>query len=280
MLRVPLHADWQTVLIHACVVGGVVAVLGLVVAGCLVGYAIWILQRISNLFRVNLYTRMQELSVRFHSEEKIGDAIFRMFQDSAAIPNVIDGLIVQPVIFFPAAIGAMLYLLWYDTRLALIVALLMPANFILAWIYANSLRAAFIGEREATALATTRIEETLASIMPVKAFGTEALEANHFAQDNWSAFLQAGARPDARALPRRHQHRSRIGVRRGDVRWRDGGNRRRRRRPRTRRRFARTVPGLDHAGLQRQQAHAKYHRPMGQYAGRRGRDFARARDAR
>jgi ABC-type multidrug transport system fused ATPase/permease subunit len=193
MLRVPLHADRRIVLIHACVVGGVVAVVGLVAVGFLLGYAIWILQRISNLFRVNLYTRMQELSVRFHSEEKIGDAIFRMFQDSAAIPNVIDGLIVQPVIFFPAAIGSILYLLWFDYRLALIVVLLMPANFVLAWIYANSLRAAFIDEREATALATTRIEETLASIRTVKAFGTETREAENYERDNWNAFL-AGRR--------------------------------------------------------------------------------------
>jgi ATP-binding cassette subfamily B protein len=193
MLRVPLQADRRTVLIHACVVGGVVAVAALIVFGILAGYAIWILQRISNLFRVNLYTRMQELSVRFHAEEKIGDAIFRMFQDSAAIPAVIDGLIVRPLIFVPAAIGSILYLIFYDTRLALIAALLLPANFILAWLYADSLRAAFIGEREATAAATTRIEETLASIKTVKAFGTEAGEAENYARDNWDAFL-AGRR--------------------------------------------------------------------------------------
>jgi ATP-binding cassette subfamily B protein len=193
MLRVPLHADRQMVLIHACVVAGVMAVVALIAVGFLFGYAVWILQRISNLFRVNLYTRMQELSVRFHSEEKIGDAIFRMFQDSAAIPSVIDGLIVQPLIFFPAAIGTILYLLWFDTRMALIVAMLMPANFILGWIYANSLRTAFIAERETTAQATTRIEETLASIRTVKAFGTEAREAENYARDNWDAFL-AGRR--------------------------------------------------------------------------------------
>ena len=69
----------------------------------------------------------------------------------------------------------------------------MPANFVLAWIYADSLRAAFIDEREATALATTRIEETLASIRTVKAFGTEAREAENYARDNWDAFL-AGRR--------------------------------------------------------------------------------------
>jgi ABC-type multidrug transport system fused ATPase/permease subunit len=193
ILHVPLHADRRTILIHACVVGGVASMVGLIAVGFIFGYAIWILQRISNLFRVNLYTRMQELSVRFHSEEKIGDAIFRMFQDSAAIPSVIDGLIVQPLIFFPAAIGTILYLLWFDTRMALIVALLMPANFILAWIYADSLRKAFIAERETTAQATTRIEETLASIRTVKSFGTEAREAENYARDNWDAFL-AGRR--------------------------------------------------------------------------------------
>ena len=193
MLHVPLHADRRTVLIHACVVGGITSVGGLIVVGFLFGYGVWILQRISNLFRVNLYTRMQELSVRFHSEEKIGDAIFRMFQDSAAIPNVISGLIVEPLIFFPAFTGAILYLVWYDYRMALVAVLAMPANFILAWWFADSMRIAFIGEREATARATTRIEETLASIRTVKAFGTEAQETENYARENWDAFL-AGRR--------------------------------------------------------------------------------------
>ena len=193
MLHVPLDADRRTVLIHGCVLGGIAAVGGLFVLGLLFGYGIWILQRISNLFRVNLYTRMQELSVRFHSEEKIGDAIFRMFQDSAAIPGVINGLIVQPLIFVPAALGTLLYLLWYDYRMALIAALLMPANLILAWMFADSMRAGFIAERETTAQATTRIEETLASIRTVKAFGTEARETENYARDNWDAFL-AGRR--------------------------------------------------------------------------------------
>jgi ATP-binding cassette, subfamily B, bacterial len=193
MLHVPLHADRRTILIHGCIVGGVASVGGLVVVGFVFSYAIWILQRISNLFRVNLYTRMQELSVRFHSEEKIGDAIFRMFQDSAAIPSVIDGLIVQPLVFFPAAIGSIGYLLWCDYPMALIVAGLMPVNFVLAWRYADSLRKAFVAERETTAQATTRIEETLASIKTVKAFGTEAREADSYARENWEAFL-AGRR--------------------------------------------------------------------------------------
>lgn len=191
MLRVPLHADRRTVLIHACSAVGIVVTLAMPIIALMFGYAVWILQRISNLFRVNLYTRLQELSVQFHSDEKIGDAIFRMFQDSAAIPQVINGLIIQPLILIPAVIGSLIYLTMYDYRLALIAALLMPANFILAWIFGGALRRAFIGEREATALATTRIEETLASIKAVKAFGTEASEANIYARENWNAFIAA-----------------------------------------------------------------------------------------
>ncbi len=281
MLDVPLHADRRTVLIHACVLAGIAPVVALAVGGLLVGYGIWILQRISNLFRVNLYTRMQELSVRFHSEEKIGDAIFRMFQDSAAIPNVINGLIVQPLIFIPAAIGSILYLVWYDLRMAAIAALLIPANFILAWMYADSMRAAFIDEREATALATTRIEETLASIKTVKAFGTEALEAGNYARDNWHAFI-AGRR--ARSMLARYRvmtntvrglaYAAALYVGAAEVMAggtaglsHAGG-------------FARTVPGIAHAGGERQRTHAEYYEPVGQHAGRGGRDFARARDAR
>ena len=191
MLRVPIHASRRDVLIHACVVGALITVVIVPAFGLVLGYAIWILQRISNLFRVNLYTRLQELSVRFHSQEKIGDAIFRMFQDSAAIPQVINGLIVQPLIFVPAAVGSLAYLVLYDSRLALIAALLIPANWIVAWWYSAPLRGGFVGEREAAALATTRIEETLSSIKAVKAFGTENSESQIYARENWNAFIAA-----------------------------------------------------------------------------------------
>jgi ABC-type multidrug transport system fused ATPase/permease subunit len=67
----------------------------------------------------------------------------------------------------------------------------MPANLMLAWMFGDSMRAAFIGERETTARATTRIEETLASIKTVKAFGAEAREADTYARDNWDAFIAA-----------------------------------------------------------------------------------------
>jgi ABC-type multidrug transport system fused ATPase/permease subunit len=191
LLMLPIDASREEVLRRWCLVTAALAAVATPVAFFSFGYAIWILQKISNLFRVNLYTRLQELSLRFHADEKIGDAIFRMFQDSAAIPQVINGLIIQPLAWFPLAVADLLWLTSINYAMALIAVGLLPAQFALAWLFGGPLRRAFVGEREAAALATTRIEETLASINAVKAFGCETSESERYARDNWSAFLAA-----------------------------------------------------------------------------------------
>jgi ABC-type multidrug transport system fused ATPase/permease subunit len=79
----------------------------------------------------------------------------------------------------------------FDYHVALIAATLIPANLIVAWVFAKPLRDGFLEERVATAQATTRIEETLASIKAVKAFGREGSEAELYAADNWESFMAA-----------------------------------------------------------------------------------------
>ena len=176
-------------LTRACLAGGAGALIGLAHFLFILGYAVWILQKISNLFRVNLFARFLELSLGFHSEEKIGDAIFRMFQDSAAFPQVINGLLMQPLRWLPFAVANLGWLAVFNQAMALIALALIPADFALAWSFSGPLRRAFLRAREASALATSRIEETLASIKAVKAFGCEDHEAAVYAHENWEALL-------------------------------------------------------------------------------------------
>lgn len=190
LLRLPLNAQRDAVF-HEF---GKLALMLLVLvplAMVLFVYAVWIVQHVTNLFRVNLYAHLQEMSISFHSEEKIGDAIFRMFQDSAALPSVIGGLIIVPLTSLPAAMGSVIWLAIFDYRMAAIAAVLIPANFIVAASYGKKLRDAFRAERETAANATTRIEETLASIKAVKAYGRETSETEIYARDNWTSFLAA-----------------------------------------------------------------------------------------
>jgi subfamily B ATP-binding cassette protein MsbA len=191
MLHLPMTADRHAILWHACVFTGVMILIVIPYGLGLVGYGIWILQRMTNQFRVDLYTRLQELSLRFHSEEKIGDAIFRMFQDSAAIPHVINGLLIQPLHAVPLVLVNIGVLVAFDYHVAAIALALVPLNLIVAALFARPLRRAFLAERVATAGATTRIEETLASIRAVKAFGREAPESDLYARDNWESFVAA-----------------------------------------------------------------------------------------
>jgi ABC-type multidrug transport system fused ATPase/permease subunit len=189
LLRLPLNATRQTVLARACLAGGAASLVSLPYVFFIFGYTVWILQKISNLFRINLYAQLQELSLSFHSEEKIGDAIFRMFQDSAGIPQVIDGLLMQPLRALSLAAANFGWLAVFNHAMALIALILIPAEFTLASAFSASLRTAFLRAREASALATTRIEETLASIKAVKAFDREDHEATVYARENWAALL-------------------------------------------------------------------------------------------
>jgi ATP-binding cassette, subfamily B, bacterial len=191
LLRVPLDASRYLVLWRACIVAGAAVMIALPVALIAVGYAVWILQRISNLFRVDLYTRMQELSLRFHAEEKIGDAIFRMFQDSAAIPQVINAMVVEPLRWIPPAIAILLWFAYQNYVIALIAIALTLGDLVLAAAFGGMLRRAFLHARETSAKATTTIEETLASITAVKAFSSEGAESARYARDNWESFLAA-----------------------------------------------------------------------------------------
>jgi len=79
----------------------------------------------------------------------------------------------------------------FDYHVAAVALALIPANLIVAALFAQPLRRAFLAERVATAQATTRIEETLASIKTVKAFGREAPESELYAHDNWGSFMAA-----------------------------------------------------------------------------------------
>src|ERR1700683_4027456 len=64
MLQVPMTAGRHEILWHACVFSGIMLLISIPYGIALLAYGIWILQRMTNQFRVDLYTRLQELSLR------------------------------------------------------------------------------------------------------------------------------------------------------------------------------------------------------------------------
>jgi ABC-type multidrug transport system fused ATPase/permease subunit len=186
------HAVLQRVIAVGIGFGAVATPLAL----ALYYYQVWILQRLNQVLRVRLLERLQQLSLRFHADSKIGDALFRTIQDSAMVTQLIEVLILVPL----AALGrfsfGMLVVAAFDWRIALgLLALVLPLVAI-ASVLGRPLRVGFRHARESNAELTSRIQETLAGIRVIKAYGAEGFEQRRFEAASHGAFAAAF---DARA---------------------------------------------------------------------------------
>ena len=56
-------------------------------------YRMWILQRINQNLRLGLQERWLKLYCSIHSDHRVGDSIFRIYQDSSQVTGVIERLI-------------------------------------------------------------------------------------------------------------------------------------------------------------------------------------------
>ncbi len=151
-------------------------------------FQVWVLQRINQDLRLRLLDRLQALSLRFHADTRVGDALYRTYQDSAMVTRVID------VVFLAPAGAASRYLLGlvgvalFDPWLGAIVALLWLPTLLLGRAFSRPLRQHFRRARETNADLTARIQESLAGIKVIKAFGLEGHEQQRFEQDSRTAF--------------------------------------------------------------------------------------------
>jgi ABC-type multidrug transport system fused ATPase/permease subunit len=169
--------------------------------GALAYYLLWILQRINQGLRLELFQRLQTLSLRFHHESRVGDAIYRLYQDSAMVTDLIQTVVLGPlaqVLRFATA-TALIALL--DAQLALLLLLAWPPSLLLAALLTPRLRRGFRQARAANSALTSQIQETLAGIRVIKAYGAEAREQARFEARSREAFAAAfGARSSFAAL--------------------------------------------------------------------------------
>jgi ABC-type multidrug transport system fused ATPase/permease subunit len=160
-------------------------------------YQIWILQRLNQLLRVQLLERLQQLSLRFHHDSRIGDALFRTIQDSAMVTQLIEVLILVPLAASARFLFGVAVVTAFDWRLGLALLLLAPPLVALGYALGRPLRVSFRHARERNSDLTSRIQETLAGIRVIKAYGGEGFEQGRFESASAGAFA---ATFEARAL--------------------------------------------------------------------------------
>jgi ABC-type multidrug transport system fused ATPase/permease subunit len=163
--------------------------------GALVYYYVWITQRLNQDLRLRLHDRLQTLSLRFHAQHRVGDALYRVHQDSSMVSDLIEALFLTPFQHLGRHLVATAAVALFDPRLAAIFLLLWPPALAVGWAVSRRLRVGFRAARESNAALTARIQEILAGIRVVKAYGAEPAAQRSFEEHSRAAFDAAfGAR--------------------------------------------------------------------------------------
>ena len=147
-------------------------------------YYTWIIQRINQRLRVTMVEKAEHLSLRYHSHARTGDAIYRVYQDSATITAIIDTAILDPInMIWKLALA--FFILWlFNPVLGLICILATVPIVLVVAAYTPRLQRLARRAREANSNLTSRIQEAFAAIRVIKANQVEAAAMSRFDRDS------------------------------------------------------------------------------------------------
>jgi len=137
-------------------------------------------QRLVFELRCRLWSRLQRLSLSFHDDNSVGDLIFRVTGDAAALQDVVTYGFVPLTVQFLTAIAICVAIFVLDVSLGLIAVASLPL--LVGWTIWSSGRV----KRQSRDLAQaesrlyTNVSEVLGSVRAVKAQSAEKLEIDRF----------------------------------------------------------------------------------------------------
>ena len=153
----------------------------MVLIGVLIGagmglayYSIWIFQQVNQRMRLDLMERLQAQSLAFHASARTGDAIYRIFQDSAMVTDLVRSILLEPLMFLGRFLVGLVVVAAFDPFLALVLALTVPPTLFLGYKFSGPLRRRFRSARESNSALTSRIQESVLGIRVIKACHAEA----------------------------------------------------------------------------------------------------------
>ena len=154
-------------------------------------YSIWIFQQINQLMRVQLIDRLQAQSLSFHANARTGDAIYRVYQDSAMVTAIIRSIFLDPLMFLGRYFVGVVIVAAFDPVLALILAFVVAPVLGFGYYYSARLRTRFRIAREENSSLTSWIQESVQGIRIIKATGGESLRTRGFDERSNNALSAA-----------------------------------------------------------------------------------------
>ena len=153
-------------------------------------YNVWIMQQINQDLRLALVERWHQLSLRYHGDHRVGDSVYRVYQDSAQVTAII-GMLVNVTTQLTQYTMTIIFVAALDPILGLLGVTI--AILALAWArwFSPRVRTRSLVARETNSDLTSRIQEVLGAVRVIKAYGREEAEQLRFEQDSVVAFNAA-----------------------------------------------------------------------------------------
>lgn len=134
--------------------------------------------------RRELFDHYQKLSFSFYDEQKTGQLMTRLTNDSFALSELYHHGPEDIVISLLSFIGAFLILLNINLQLALIVFLFLPVMMCYAFYFNRKMKRALRKSMDRIGDINAQVEDTLAGIRVVQSFTNENIETRKFAHEN------------------------------------------------------------------------------------------------
>ncbi len=167
---------------------------GLVILGSiafLAYYGTWVRHRINQGLRVAMIERAEHLSLKYHSHARVGDAVFRVYQDSAMIVNLVEEAIVGPLVMLYALVVALVMVSLFSPQIGIVCVVVAAPMVWLTVKWTPRIRRRALANRRANSDLTSRLQETFSAIRVVKANRAEGRILSRFNDDSHRALNAA-----------------------------------------------------------------------------------------
>ena len=147
--------------------------------------------RMTTDFRIEFFSHIQSLSLRFFQERRVGEILSRMNNDISVIQNALVSIPVALLRQSITLIGAMAIILYLNWKLTGLILLILPPLMIFARVFGKRLRLFSEKLQDQIAQAVVVLEEVASSIKIVKSFTRENYERERFKKEIETAFERA-----------------------------------------------------------------------------------------
>src|ERR1043166_3294603 len=141
-------------------------------------------QRMVYDLAADLFARLQQLSLRFHSSKSVGDNIRRVTSDCTCVATIVKDALL-PVLSSVISLGAMFAILWrIDHFLTALALLVVPYMMLVFKLYARPMLERSYEQQEIEARIYDVVEQTFSAMPVVQAFGREEFNDRRFKAAN------------------------------------------------------------------------------------------------